>query len=405
MSRRRNDDEQEFGSDSFLDIIANIVGILIILIVIAGVKVARQQAQPEVAQPQQAAAQVDDEAAPSLFIPGLNSDSADSPVNQAIASLDEPPESDAATESGEELDREIVELSLRLEQAQETSATTEAELHQLLALLQKQQQDADLQNLRLSGLSDRKTELTTNVFQLQRSLLTADEKASSFHTTLTSLNKRQTYVHSALQQVAEETRRLKEVLETNESLQSKGDRLHHRLSPVAEAAVDEELHFRLSAGRIAHVPLPLLLERLKAQVAARRNVVMKFHRYEGLVGPVEGFRMKYLVQRRSVSPLESLRYGENAFHMSVARWTILPAETLEAEPVDAALRIGSRFRQILERSVPDTVVTVWLYPNDFQHFHRLREFAHGLNLRVAARPLPEGTEIAGSPNGSRSSSQ
>src|ERR1700733_14729157 len=38
MSRRRNSDEIEFGSDSFLDIVANIVGILIILIVVAGIK-------------------------------------------------------------------------------------------------------------------------------------------------------------------------------------------------------------------------------------------------------------------------------------------------------------------------------------------------------------------------------
>ena len=38
MSRRRSSGDQEFGSDSFLDIIANIVGILIILIVVAGLR-------------------------------------------------------------------------------------------------------------------------------------------------------------------------------------------------------------------------------------------------------------------------------------------------------------------------------------------------------------------------------
>ena len=38
MSRRRTSDDIEFGSDSFLDIVANIVGILIILIVVAGIK-------------------------------------------------------------------------------------------------------------------------------------------------------------------------------------------------------------------------------------------------------------------------------------------------------------------------------------------------------------------------------
>src|SRR5580658_11025412 len=37
MAREKND-EMEFGSDSFLDVVANIVGILIILIVVAGIK-------------------------------------------------------------------------------------------------------------------------------------------------------------------------------------------------------------------------------------------------------------------------------------------------------------------------------------------------------------------------------
>ncbi len=37
MAREKHDDI-EFGSDSFLDVVANIVGILIILIVVAGIK-------------------------------------------------------------------------------------------------------------------------------------------------------------------------------------------------------------------------------------------------------------------------------------------------------------------------------------------------------------------------------
>ena len=43
--KRHGNTDPEFCSDSFLDIIANIVGILIILVVIAGVKVARQPAE------------------------------------------------------------------------------------------------------------------------------------------------------------------------------------------------------------------------------------------------------------------------------------------------------------------------------------------------------------------------
>ena len=42
MGRRAHKAELEFGSDSFLDVICNIVGILIILIVVVAVKVERQ---------------------------------------------------------------------------------------------------------------------------------------------------------------------------------------------------------------------------------------------------------------------------------------------------------------------------------------------------------------------------
>ena len=41
MTRRRATPQQAAGDDSFLDIVANIVGILIILIVVAGVRASR----------------------------------------------------------------------------------------------------------------------------------------------------------------------------------------------------------------------------------------------------------------------------------------------------------------------------------------------------------------------------
>ncbi|MBC8113521.1 MAG: hypothetical protein H7062_04030, partial [Candidatus Saccharimonas sp.] len=51
---RRHDDEGEFSSNSFLDVICNVVGILIVLIVIAGVRTrpaARSSPPPVVTAP------------------------------------------------------------------------------------------------------------------------------------------------------------------------------------------------------------------------------------------------------------------------------------------------------------------------------------------------------------------
>lgn len=449
MSRRGTDAEQEFGSDSFLDIIANIVGILIILIVVAGVKVARQgdvvdtgslaavdqipATQPLIDEPSglasaptawpwdDSAGEMESVAAVTLstseafgfnnFLPGVTADNIDAQskfkakdsTSDNTNRLDDP-EIDSHF-SAAELDQQIAELTLNLRATHETTASTVEELNQLLATEQQRQQTEQLQQLRLQGLASERERLAEETFRLQQSVFTTDEQVNAFRTTVASLHKRRRYVHQALQQVKEETQKLREVLDTAPAAAEPIDRLNHRLSPVGEAVVDNELHFRLYNGRIAYVPLPALLERLKEQVANRRNVVMKFHRYEGMVGPVEGFRMQYIVQRQAVSALQAIQRGQNAFRISVSRWSIVPAETLDAETVDEALKLGSRFRQVLESSAPDTTVTLWLYPSDFGWFHQLREFAHGLNLRVAARPLPEGTPIAGSPNGSRSTSQ
>ena len=67
MSRRRPKGELQFGSDSFLDVVANIVGILIILIVIAGLRVSQT---PVVIPPVKSA----DEPSPSSIIPSPDTD-------------------------------------------------------------------------------------------------------------------------------------------------------------------------------------------------------------------------------------------------------------------------------------------------------------------------------------------
>ncbi|MCA9049010.1 MAG: hypothetical protein KDA89_09805 [Planctomycetaceae bacterium] len=423
MSRRRVSGDLQFGSDSFLDIIANIVGILIILIVVAGVKVARQPAASTIAAAADAAGSVTADilrfppaedlltgnpppAVDPVVIaqPELSPDPFVIPDRNApsdVPAVIEPLSDEEATEFKLRIDN----LSLQLKAAQESTAATETELFALLDQVQNAKLQTDLQQKRTTGTDQECVRQHSGIQELTRSLEEVETATGTFQQTLRKLDEREQQINSSLKEVGHETRQLKEVLEKTEQSSTAAERLQHRLSPVGESTADGELHFRLCEGHIAEVPLEALLERLKQQVAGRQSVVMRFHRYEGVVGPVGGFHMQYIVERESVSPLQALQYGQNAYRISVSRWSILPADTLAAESVEEALRIGSRFRQVLEAAEPDTVITIWLYPNDFRYFRPLRELAHNLNLRVAARPLPQGTPIAGSPNGSRSTSQ
>jgi len=76
------------------------------------------------------------------------------------------------------------------------------------------------------------------------------------------------------------------------------------------------------------------------------------------------------------------------------------------EPIDAALAEGSLFRRRLAQLNPErTTITVWIYPESFEDFRRLKKDLFHLGFTTAARPLPEGMYIGGSPDGSRSAAQ
>ncbi len=409
MSRRHNSAEQEFGSDSFLDIIANIVGILIILIVVAGVKVARQPPEANPAPLPVVAESAGDSAVGFQSADGesgpteASDDDESWLVLPAVAAEPQLPQIDP--QEVERLNSQIADLHLKVDGAVSTIAVSSAELQRLLDEIQAADAESFARAVRLKEIDSERDVAAERVLQLSQSLGRNEHEVAALGQKLFASQQHQQFIADRLHAVSVQTQKLREVLEATPAVIDSGERLLHRLAPVGEPVTEHELHFRISQGHIAHIPLEALLDRLKAQVSSRRSTVMRMDRYEGTVGPVGGFRMDYTVEKNALPPLESLQYGGGAYRVSVSRWTVVPADTLDAEPLDRAVVIGSRFRQVLETAPLDSTITIWLYPDDFAAFRQIRELAHGLNLRVAARPLPPGTPIAGSPSGSRSSGQ
>jgi hypothetical protein len=48
---------------------------------------------------------------------------------------------------------------------------------------------------------------------------------------------------------------------------------------------------------------------------------------------------------------------------------------------------------------------MWIYPDGFELFRKLRDDLHARGFMVAARPLPDGMSIRASPAGSQSAGQ
>ena len=84
----------------------------------------------------------------------------------------------------------------------------------------------------------------------------------------------------------------------------------------------------------------------------------------------------------------------------------MPVVADRGEAATAALADGSAFRRVSDSlDVNQTAVTMWVYPDSFDLYRRLRDYLHDHDVTVAGRPLPEGVSIASSKHGTVSRGQ
>lgn len=375
MSRRR-EFEIMFGSDSFLDVVANIVGILIILIVIAGVRISQSPARTM-----------------SSDMPGLGSPADLNPEPEEPASSEvavpEPAiaQSTAEPEVTPEPLPELVAPPALVERVREL----EAEIATITVESQKLGESLVGSNRLQSDLDSR--------LQTARSLLEERMKEVSASEARDSQQKLD------LELTRQAAARLLAQVTELEKKSPPVEKLQHRITPVSRTVDGRELHFRLEKNRIAEVPIDALVERLKEHIERRKDWIVKTKQHKGQVGPINGFNLEYIIGVEMVSSLEELRSGMGGYRMSMRYWEIHPEETMRGEPEDVALSQGSRFYQALVSAGQDTTLTFWVYPDSYQLYRKIQAFAHEQGFPIAARPLPHGVPISGSPNGTRSASQ
>jgi len=87
------------------------------------------------------------------------------------------------------------------------------------------------------------------------------------------------------------------------------------------------------------------------------------------------------------------------------RWELVPSSDEFRETAQQAIRPDSLFRSELQRISAKDTITFWVYPDSFELYQKLVKIVHQQHQQVAARPLPVGQRITGSPQGSRSVSQ
>lgn len=338
-SFHRGDDDAP-GTDSFLDIVANLVGILIILIMVIGVR------------------------AKGAWVESKND------IEQVLSEREPLPDVETVRQSYKNLDGIVHETEQQLVGIEQTMYVRVQERDQLNMLVAAARRSVDERQQELDAESQARVELKSKI----------------------------RLVSARLQDFADR----KQTLELSEQPPVE---LAHLPSPMAKTVFGREEHFRLLHGRLVYVPLNALTDQLRS---AARQAIERLSNSPSVtetIGPVQGFHMQFTMQRRAVA--QESKYGAVVREMAeLDKFLLLPVSDNLGEPLDDALRKDSQFRQLLATMRPEgTVVTVWTYPDSFGEFRRLKAWLFERGFATAARPLPMGQPIMGSPNGSRSSAQ
>jgi hypothetical protein len=350
VKRRSANADTSAGHDSFLDVVANIVGILIIVVMLVGVRakdafVAARQAK-------------------------ANAALASAPPTVTPVGHDRSAELDAARRELMNLKGEVAGLAGRTE-----SAAVESQ--RLFETRNKLQQLTVAAQQLIAEEREKLDESQQEKFDLRQQLQAAERE-------LEQLSADRVAVENSAADV--------EVLK-------------HMPTPMAKTVFGEEAHFRLLDGHLVYVPLTELVNVLKQEAKIKVYKLEEASEISETIGPIGGFHMKYTLHRTKIA-MNTSQGTVVRDAADLKQFILVPDAAVLGEPLDEALREGSAFRERLKRYDPNrTTITVWTYPDSFDHFRRLKETLFQLGYLTAGRPMPHGQPIAGSPHGSHSAAQ
>ena len=338
MSRRRSRPDLTPGEDSFLDVVANLVGILIILVMVLGVRA--REAYLEV-------------------VPREESDAGPTEVEVA-----------GARSAAEALEKDVHLVAARIERHDFEVNYRRRERDKILVLLTAAERQIKEEKQTLTEYEQDQLQRRTELDQLRREIAQAEQARSAA-----------------------------------ESATDATSVIDHLPTPMAKTVFGQELHFRLLDGRLTYLPWDDLVQKLKDEAGQKLWKLKDASLVHEEAGPVGGFRIRYALKRvehtmpSKLGPVSQRRIELDHFQL-------VPISDQLGEPIDNVWKNNSQLRSVLAANPPkQSTVTIWVYPNGFEQFRQLKTELYKLGYLTAARPMPDGRLIGGSPQGTRSASQ
>ncbi len=176
-------------------------------------------------------------------------------------------------------------------------------------------------------------------------------------------------------------------------------------SAVAKPTDGTEYHFEVRRDRVSFIDLDRLVDMVKTDARIRLRAGGQRGRLTATVGPVGAFALRYVLGRSLPDEIADIVDPRDASYNLIG-WELIPDGNNRGETLEGTRSPSSTYSRAINRLSPgrDTV-TMWIYPDGFKLYRLLRDDLHAKGFLVAARPLPEGTPIRGSPVGSVSAGQ
>lgn len=354
MYRRRRSAREKisFNFDSFLDLVANIIGIVMRLILVAWVGARAYQA-------------------------GMERSEEEPPPDAATLPIVERKKLEAKPNP---LEDEISRTQSDLEQAR----------RKLLAYLDQYDRTRVKTETVRAKVEDLKKEQLSVVTLVKNEDQRLKNGAEKIQLASLSLDKLQARSQDLLAQI--------KALEKDPPARKV---LHYR-TPVSKVVDGEELMFECRGGRVSYIDLPAFLHEIKNSINDDKlREIAAAGRWDSATSTVGAFRLRF-----SFEAVKSLYSAPGSARINLASWTVEAVSPLRGETLEESLKEGSDFRRLVDRLDPThTTVTFWVYPDSFALFRGLRDVLYDNGVEVAGRPLPSDHPIGASAHGTRSRGQ
>ena len=371
--------DPDFGSDSFLDIIANLVGILVILIVLAGLRAAQVSVAPEVlevvAVREESSSVLNTAARPVETMTYSGEQTA------GLVAVALPKRAEVAIQPNPEsqLGKDAVPLEIADSQRQELLGVVNG-LEVRLAALPVDSALADLKVLQselavaaglMPGLQQR---LAKEDAVRRQSLIAASEFDAEYQALRTQLVE----VNQTFEELKTVDRPAKE--------------FELRINPVGRRSRGEELMFRIEDGRLVHLPAAALFGKAELQSGRLTPLSGASDLESGSVGPLNGVTLDYETQ--VIAAMVPSSSGSSTYALrKLMRGTLRVTRLSVAEEWEKSMNEEGVVSRLMLAAPPNAFARIFVTPDSFGAARRVAAFIRTLGHGVATMPIEPGMDI------------